>query len=101
MNIQGFLGEFLTFLNLIIVPLIFALAFLFFLWNATRYFIIGQGSDESKEKAKRLALYGILAFVIMVSIWGIVNLLVGGLGFDRTSIICPDYNPNCNGEFGP
>lgn len=92
-GIQDFLIALLNFLNEVVVPFIFALAFLFFIWNAARYFIIESGNEEGREKAKRLALWGIIAFVLMISIWGIVNLLVGGLGFSRSGFVCPDYLP--------
>jgi predicted PurR-regulated permease PerM len=91
MNIQTFLEGVLTFLNTIILPFLLALAFLFFIWNATRYFIIGGGSEESQEKAKTLALWGIAAFVFIVSLWGIVNLIVSGLGFPSNDSVLPDY----------
>ncbi len=91
MNIQTFLGDILTFLDKIIFPLLFALAFLFFIWNATRYFIIGGANEESQVKAKRLAFWGIAAFVFIMSLWGIVNLFVGGLGFGTSTVIFPDY----------
>lgn len=80
-----------TFINQAVIPLIFGIALLFFLWNVVRYFIIGGANEEDRAKAKRLALWAIIAFVLMVSIWGIVNLLVGGLGFDRDRGIIPDY----------
>ena len=91
MSIQTFLTNIISFLNNTIIPLIIAIAFLFFIWNMARYFIIGGASEDNREKAKRNAFYGILAFVIIVSIWGIVNLLVVGLGFDRETPLLPDY----------
>ena len=90
MNIQAFLTSILTFLNSIILPFLITIAFLFFLINATRYFIIGGASEENQEKAKTLALWGIAAFVFILSLWGIVNLIVGGL--DLTNMpMTPDY----------
>lgn len=101
MDVQTFLNDILIFINERIVPLLLAVAFLVFIWNVARYFIIGGADEQNRQKAKRLALYGIGAFVFIVCIWGIVNLFVSGLGFDRQSFICPDYNLNCNGEYGP
>lgn len=95
-DVQGLLINLLSFLNGSVVPALFALAFLFFLYNALRYFIVGAADEEARKKARRLASYGIVAFVLMVSIWGIVNLLVGGLGFNNSSAVCPDAIPDCN-----
>lgn len=95
MSLQAFLTKILVFINEIAIPFILALAFLFFLFNIARYFIFEGGNDSGREKARQSALWGILGFVIIASIWGVVNLLVYGLGFDQESSICPDYNPNC------
>ena len=90
-GIVSYLNGFLVFLNETLIPLILALAFLFFIWQAVRYFILGSADEDEREKARALALWGILAFVLMLSIWGIVNFFVAGLGFTRDEVICPDY----------
>ena len=66
-------------MNDVLVPFVFVIAFIIFIVGVARYFI-WAGAEEEKEKAKSLMLWGILGFVLMVSIWGIVNLLAGGLG---------------------
>lgn len=98
MNIQTFLINILSFLNATVLPFLFALAFLFFLWNATRYFIIGGSNEEDQTKAKALAVWGIAAFVFIVSLWGIVNLLVEGFRFGPNTAITPDYIQTRNGN---
>ena len=90
-SLQAFLAQIILFLNYVIIPLLIALAFLFFIWNAARFFIFESGSEEGRSKAKRLMLYGILAFVFIVSLWGIVNLLVSAFGIDQENSILPDY----------
>lgn len=91
MNLQTFLANVLSFMDSVVVPFILALAFLVFVWNLAKYFIIQGDSDDGREKARRNAFWGILAFIVIVSIWGIVNILVRDLGFDRTKYIEPDY----------
>ena len=56
-----------------------------------RYFIIEGANEKEHENAKSLALWGIMAFVVMTSIWGLVNLLVGEFGFVPQQPIVPDY----------
>lgn len=91
MNIQTFLININVFLNEIIVPFLLSVAFLVFIWNATRYFIIGGSSSEGQEKARSLALWGIIAFVVILSLWGMVNLLVAGFGLGNRGAVIPDY----------
>lgn len=80
-NISTFIQNIIRFMNNTLVPLVFALAFLVFLWGMFKTFILG-GSDEDKQKeGKQLMMYAIAGFVIMVSLWGIVNLVAKGFGF--------------------
>lgn len=90
-SVQGYILLILQFINWTLIPLLFSLALLFFLINAARYFILEGDSDGGRDKAKQLALYGIGAFVFLVSIWGIVNMLVFGLGIGDDEAMCPDY----------
>lgn len=72
----------IQFLNGSIVPLIFAVAFIVFLWGIFQYFIAGAGNEEKREQGRTFIMYGLIGFVVMLSIWGIVNLFYHSLGFD-------------------
>jgi len=100
-TIQSYLIAIMGFINTTLVPLVFALAFLFFLYNVVRYFVVGASDQGARESARSLALWSILAFVLMVSLWGVVNFLVFGLGFGRTVPPCPDYLPASACPTGP
>ena len=94
-TLQSFIAGLLGFFNNVLVPLIFSLALLFFLWNVFRYFILKGATPDGREKAKRYMIWSIIGLVLMVSIWGIVNLLINGLGIREDYYLCPDYNPDC------
>ncbi len=96
-TIQSLLLSFTTFVGNTLVPFVFGLAFLFFLVNITRYFIIDAANEAGRAKAKQFALWSIIAFVLMISLWAIVNMFVSDFGWTRTSPICPDYMQNCQG----
>ncbi len=68
-------------LNLII-PLIIGLAVVYFLWGLISYVMAGEGDD--KAKARGVMIYGIVTIFVMVSVWGLVNLLVGTFNLDNT-----------------
>ncbi len=72
-------------INNVIVPVLFAVAFIVFLWGAFTTFILGANEADAKEKGKNLMLYGLIGFFVMVSIWGLVNLMTGSLGFGNNS----------------
>lgn len=75
---KDFVSEFVDFFNTIIL-LIFSFAFLAFIWGVTQY-VVFPGNEDRKEKGKQIIVWGIIVFVVMVSIWGIVNLLSSILG---------------------
>lgn len=83
-EINTFVGKITTFLNNIVIPLIFALALVVFIWGMFRFFI--AKTDSEKDKGKDLAIWAIVAFVLMVSVWGIVNLIANGLGFSGEQV---------------
>lgn len=89
-SVQSILGDAMSAINSVLLPLLFSLAFLFFLYNAFRYFFLTT-DEASRAKARTFALWSIIAFVLMVSVWGIVNLLVSGLGISGSRPVCPDY----------
>lgn len=72
-------------INNIIVPVLFAVAFIVFLWGAFQAFILGAQSEDVKEKGKNLMLWGLIGFFVMVSVWGLVNILTGTISFGNNS----------------
>lgn len=68
-------------INNILVPVLFAVAFIVFLWGAFNAFILGANDEDKKGEGKNLMLYGLIGFFVMVSIWGLVNILVGTVDF--------------------
>ena len=85
-ELTSFFDNIVEFIHDTLVPLVFAIAFLVFIWGVFNYFIMGGDDEEKQSKGKQLMLYGIGGFVIMVSVWGIVNLLAGGFGFTDENI---------------
>lgn len=81
-NISGFINDSL-------IPLVFALALLMFIYGMFNFFILGGDSDDSRAKGRKLMIWSIIAFVLMVSIWGIVNMIAGGLFPDNTAPLIP------------
>ncbi len=82
-NFQGmkiFLDNLIQFMNDTLVPGIFALAFLVFLWGMFKTFILGGHDEEKQGEGKQLMMYAIAGFVIMLSLWGVVNLIANGFG---------------------
>ncbi len=72
----------ICFLTRLIVPLIFALAIVFFLVGMLKF----VRSDQSEEKAegRKYMLWAVIALTVMVGVWGIVKILGGTFGLKST-----------------
>ncbi len=88
---QGFMTNFLLFINGTLIPFVLGIAFLLFAINAIRFFVVGGSSEEGKEKAKALAAYSLSAFVLILTFWGIINLLTSSVGFSGAAQPEQDY----------
>jgi hypothetical protein len=71
-------GFFLGLINQII-PLIFGLAFLFIVWKLIDAWIIHPDDGSRREEGKTIIITGVIVLVLMVSAWGILNLLINSL----------------------
>jgi Type IV secretion system pilin len=74
-------------INNVAVPLIFAFAFLVFIYGIFTYFIRGGHDEPTRKKGLGLILYGLIGFFVMISVWGLVRLLVGTANLDNNNNI--------------
>ncbi|MBP6869017.1 MAG: hypothetical protein KBC16_02810 [Candidatus Pacebacteria bacterium] len=95
-ELTSFVQSILDVIDSVVIPVIFAVAFLVFIWGVYRYFIAGAAQEEKRDEGKKFVLWGIIGFVVMISVWGIVNLLVTTLGFDNGTRPClPTISGEC------
>lgn len=60
-------------INSSILPLIFVLAFVFFMYGVVEYML--NPSDEAKRtKGKSFMIWGIIALTVMFSVYGLINI---------------------------
>ena len=73
-----------------------ALAVLFIVWNVVMYLI--RGSDPAaKSAAGYNVLWGVVGLFVIVSIWGLVNILTNTFKTTPTNQAIPVFNSNTNG----
>ncbi|MDD5318290.1 MAG: hypothetical protein PHF79_00500 [Candidatus Pacebacteria bacterium] len=69
-----------------LILLMFAVALLVFLWGVFE-FVRSSDSDDARATGQRHMLWGIVGLAIMISAFGIVNVIIGSIpGADRTGI---------------
>src|SRR5689334_1233276 len=67
-------------INNVLVPVLFAVCFIVFLYGVAKAYIFSFGDEESVKQGHKYVLWAIIGFVIMVSIWGLVNLVSRSIG---------------------
>ena len=76
-------GQFIiTIINTVAVPVLFALAFIVFIFGIFQFFILSRGDEEKQALGRSLMLWGLIGFFLMVSVWGLVNILIGTFGLN-------------------
>ncbi len=61
-----------------IIPIIFALALMFFLWGVFKF--IAASDSAKKEEGKKFIVAGLIGLFVMTSLWGIINIVSTTLG---------------------
>lgn len=78
----------LNLINDVLVPLVFALAFAFFLYGVFKYFFLGAADEKKRAEGRQFVMWAIIAFAVMVSVWGLVRVLAGTFSLDSASRPC-------------
>lgn len=77
--------------DVIVNPLIILLigvALVVFFWGIFQ-FVANSSSDEAREKGKKNMLWGIIGMFIMVSVFGIINIILGTFGIESPTEFIP------------
>ena len=71
------LGGYISYIiNGILVPVLFAVAFIVFLYGVAEAYIFSNGDMTKVGQGHKFILWGLIGFAIMISVWGLVNVVV-------------------------
>jgi hypothetical protein len=68
-----------------VIPLIFALAMVMFIWGVVQY-VINSDEEAKKEKGKQFMIWGIIGLTVMFAVWGLVAIVGKTFNIDTTFI---------------
>ena len=71
-------------INSVFVPVVMAIAFLVFLWGVYKYYIYNADSETERAKGHQTMLWGLIAFVVILSIWGLIAVVRTTFGIEQT-----------------
>lgn len=77
-NIEGLVNSVGRIIN-ILIPIVFALAMLFFFWGLASYLI---GGEHNRDVAMKRMVWGIVAIFVMAAVWGLVRFIGSAVGVD-------------------
>lgn len=95
MNLSGIFTTIQNILNLAI-PVLLSLGVVYFVWGVVQYVI--AGGDEAKKTGKDRIIYGIIGLAVIVSIWGLVNIVAStfNLGNASAPVLTSTEGGSCN-----
>ncbi|MDE1919744.1 MAG: hypothetical protein KGH56_03570 [Patescibacteria group bacterium] len=79
-GIGGIAGNILFIINGVLVPVLFAISFIVFLYGIARAYIFSTGDPDKVKEGHHIILWGLIGFAVMISLWGLVNVVVFTFG---------------------
>jgi len=101
-SLESYKTSLIDIINGILVPGLMSVAFLVFVWGIYKYFFWKGDSDTERATGRTFILYGIVGFVIIFSVWGIITIFKDTLGFgpgSGTMPAPPTFNQTSNPTF--
>jgi len=92
-NIQTFLGFFTCVINNSVIPLIFAVAIVMFIWGVVQFFILNSDEEAKRAQGKQFMIWGVIALAVMLSVWGLVAILGATFGLNKGASALPGVHP--------
>ena len=88
--VQGYSNSILAVINQSLVPVLFAVAFLMFLWGVFKYFIKGATEEKSRIDGRQFVLWSIIGFAVILSVWGLVGVVKSTFNLQGSASV-PSY----------
>ena len=77
-TICGVASTILYLINSVAVPLLFAVSFIVFLYGIADKYIFN--AEKVSKESHSFILWGLVGFAVMISIWGLVNVVANTFG---------------------
>lgn len=80
-DLEDIMGVFSNLMG-VAMPILISLAVIYFVWSLVQYML---KSGEEKDAAKANMIWGIVILFVMVSVWGLVNVLSDTFDLDTAA----------------
>jgi Type IV secretion system pilin len=78
-------------INSSVIPLIFAIATVAFVWGVVQFFILNADEEAKRAQGKQYMIWGIIGLAVMLSVWGLVGIVGSTFGISGSVLpqVCP------------
>jgi hypothetical protein len=88
-------------INTVLVPVLLAIAFIVFIYGVASKYIFSHGDEGKVSEGHKLILWGLIGFFVIISVWGLVNIVVDTFGLaGQSNRTPPVFNPSTSGAVG-
>ena len=84
----------------ILVPIMFAVAFIVFFWGLSK-FILNSGNKDAMKDGRKYMLWGVLVLFILISFRAIIVLVSNELEFGQVSPLLPSSGSSSSKKYLP
>ncbi|MDB5237374.1 MAG: hypothetical protein JWL88_476 [Parcubacteria group bacterium] len=92
-SLQYDIVSIIDFINRFLVPFVFAIAFALFLFGVFQFFFLKGTDSKARTEGRGFIIGGIIAFAVMLSVWGLVNIIKGSIpGLSQGQPDLPTFN---------
>ena len=60
-----------------VIPFLFGIAFIVLAWRIIKAWVVGGGDKTAVAEGKKILLTGVVVFVVLICVWGIVAMVRG------------------------
>jgi Type IV secretion system pilin len=78
-------------INNSIIPLMFALAVVFFIYGVIQFVILGAGDETKRTQGRQHMIWGVIALAVMLGVWSLAGIIGGTFGLNTR--ILPGVRP--------
>ena len=93
-TLQAYIPALIEFLGSTFISFLLGIAFLIFVINVVRFFIIESNNEEGRSKAKAVMTWSVIAFTLIIVFWGLVNIIGNSIFNDKSQppsdYMCPN-----------
>jgi hypothetical protein len=90
-KLSNLLGYATCLINNSLIPLMFALAVVYFIWGVIQFVILGAGEEAKRTQGRQHMIWGVIALAVMLGVWALVGILGGTFGIDTN--VLPQVKP--------